>query len=306
MIIVKINGGLGNQLFQYAVARAISIKLNRKLLLDDSWYRDIHSLENQSDPNATTKRDFLLNNFNIQSRVISKAHINFIKRLEIRSKQSTFLKFLLDGPLNNFSFEKIDHANFSLMAVEKSPNVYLTGYWQNNNIIEEYKNLFSGELLLKHPISTHNETYLKSIISTNSVAIHFRRGDYISKPNTRKVHAACSDDYYYKSIEYIQKKNSNLHYFIFSDDISWVRNNFTFSTNITFVDNEKPVYEHLFLMSQCKHQITANSTFSWWAAWLNPNKDKIIITPKYWYYDKQLNNTVIRIPKEWIIIDNMI
>ncbi len=305
MIIVKINGGLGNQLFQYAVARAISIKLNRKLLLDDSWYRDIHSLDDQSDPNATTIRDFLLNYFNIQSHVISKIHLKWIKGLEIRSKYSNFFKFLLDGPLNNLSFEKIDNNNFSLTVIEESPNVYLTGYWQNNDIIEEYKNLISNELLLKYPLSTKNEIYFKSITSTNSVAIHFRRGDYISKPNTRKVHASCSKNYYYNSIEYLQKKNNDLHYFIFSDDITWAKDNLTFNNNTTFIDNEEPAYEHLYLMSQCKHQITANSTFSWWAAWLNRNKDKIIITPKYWYYDKHLNNTVIRIPKEWIKIDNM-
>ncbi|NHZ85962.1 MAG: hypothetical protein GWP19_08785, partial [Planctomycetia bacterium] len=237
---------------------------------------------------------------------ISKIHLKWIKELEIRSKNSNFFKFLLDGPLRIFSFEKIDNNNFSLTVIEESPNVYLTGYWQNNDIIEEYKNLLSNELLLKHPLSTNSETYLKSITSTNSVAIHFRRGDYINKPNASKVHASCSMNYYYNGIKYIQKKNDDLHYFIFSDDITWAKNNFTFNTNVTYIDDDEPAYEHLYLMSQCKHQITANSTFSWWAAWLNLNKNKIIITPKYWYHDKQLNNTVIRIPKEWIKIDNMI
>lgn len=305
MIIVRINGGLGNQLFQYATARAISLKLNRKLLLDISWYRDIHSLDDQSDPNATAIRDFLLNNFNIQSHVINKIHLNWIKRLEIISKNSKFYKLLLDGPLNNFSYTKINRDSFSLEFIQKHPHVYLTGYWQNIDLFEEYKNLISNELILKYPLSANNQDYFNSINATNSVAIHFRRGDYISKPNSQKTHASCSNNYYYNSIEYIQKKKNDLHYFIFSDDMTWVKNNLTFNTNITFIDNEGPAYEHFYLMSQCKHQIIANSTFSWWAAWLNANPEKIIITPEYWYNDKQLNETVIRIPNEWIKIDNM-
>ena len=118
MIITRISAGLGNQLFQYATARAISVKLNRKLFLDNSWYDYIKSIENHSNPNATTIRYFLLNYFNIQSRAINKIHLNWIKRLEIRSNNSRFYKFLLDGPLNNFSYTTINHNNFSLCNKE--------------------------------------------------------------------------------------------------------------------------------------------------------------------------------------------
>ncbi len=305
MIIARINGGLGNQLFQYATARAISLKLNRKLLLDINWYHNIRKQENHLEPNATTLRDFSLNYFNIKSRVITKFHLNWINRLEIRSKNSKFFKFLLNGPLNNLSYTKMNHNNFSLESIQNHPHVYLTGYWQNNAIFEEYKNLLYNDLILKHPLSVTNQDHLKSINATNSVAIHVRRGDYISNPKSHKVHASCSNNYYYDSIDYIKNKLTNLHYFIFSDDMTWVKNNLDFSTNTTFINNNEPEYEHLFLMSQCKHQITANSTFSWWAAWLNTNNAKIIITPKHWYIDKHLNETVIRIPNEWIKVDNM-
>ncbi|MCJ7800829.1 MAG: alpha-1,2-fucosyltransferase [Candidatus Marinimicrobia bacterium] len=305
MIITRISAGLGNQLFQYATARAISVKLNRKLFLDNSWYDNIKSIEDYSNPNATTIRYFLLNYFNIQSRAINKIHLNWIKRLEIRSKNSKVYKFLLDGPLNNFSYTTINNDNFSLEFIQEHPHVYLTGYWQNNDIIEEYKYLLYNDLILKHPLSVNNQTYLKSINSTNSVAIHFRRGDYQSKPKSRDVHASCSNNYYYEGIEYLRNKINNLHYFIFSDDKTWVKNNLDFNAGTTFIDNDGPNYEHLYLMSQCKHQITANSTFSWWAAWLNKNTEKIIVTPKYWYINKHLNETVIRIPNKWIKIDNL-
>jgi len=305
MIIARINGGLGNQLFQYATARAISIKLNRKLLLDIGWYSNIYTQEDRSDPNATTHRDFLLNYFNIQSRVINKTHLNWIKRIKIRSINSKFYKFLRDCPLNIFSYTTINHNNFSLESIQEHPHVYLTGYWQNNDIIEEYKDLLYDDLILKHPLSENNQDYLKSINTTNSVAIHFRRGDYQSKPKSRDVHASCSNYYYYEGIDYLRNKISNLHYFIFSDDMTWVKNNLDFNANTTFIDNDGPSYEHLYLMSQCKHQIIANSTFSWWAAWLNTYPQKIIITPQYWYNNKHLNETVIRIPKDWIKINNL-
>lgn len=305
MLIARITGGIGNQLFQYAFVRSLSIKLNQKFKLDLSWYHDYHKFEKSNDPKAATKRDFLLNYFNIKSPVTNKVYLNLIKRLEIRSKNSIFFKFLLDGPLNNFSFEKIDHNNFSLEVIKESPRVYLTGYWQNNDIIEEYKKRISNDLILKHPLSANNKSYLKSINSISSVAIHFRRGDFISKPKPRELHAPCSSNYYQNGIKQIQKIINNAHFFIFSDDIKWIKNNYNFSTNTTFIDNAGPDYEHLFLMSQCKHQITANSTFSWWAAWLNPNSGKIIITPKYWYNDQYLNNTLTRIPKEWIKLNNM-
>lgn len=306
MLIARIIGGIGNQLFQYATARAISLKLNRKLLLDIAWYNNVYKQEDQSDLNATTLRDFLLNYFNIQSRVINKIHLDWIKRLEIKSINSNFYKFLKVGPLNFFSYTPVNHNNFSLDYIREHSHVYLTGHWQNNDIIEKYKNILYNDLILKHPLSVNNQDHLNSISTTNSVAIHVRRGDYISNPNSRKVHASCSNNYYYKSRAFIQYKITNSHYFIFSDDIKWVKDNLDFTTNTTFINNNGPVYEHLFLMSQCKHQITANSTFSWWAAWLNTNPQKIIITPQYWYNDKHLNETVIRIPNEWIKINNLI
>ena len=283
----------------------ISIQLNRKLFLDNSWYRDSHLKDDHSSTNTNTKRDYLLNYFNIHSPIINKVHLNWIKRLEIRSKYSNFFKFLLDGPMNKFSFDKIDPSNFSLDIINKLPRVYLTGYWQNNDIIDKYKKIISSDLILKYPLSENNKVYLKSISSKNSIALHFRRGDYINNSNYRKLYATCSKNYYQNSINQIQKIVDHTHLFIFSDDINWVKNNYNFATDATFIDNTCPEIEHLFLMSQCKHQITANSTFSWWAAWLNTYPKKVTITPKYWYYDKHLNETVTRIPKEWIKIDNL-
>ncbi len=306
MIIVRISGGLGNQLFQYATARSITHKLNRKLFVDDSWYKDIEKIEDRTNSNATTKRDFLLQKLNIESQVINPFYLNWVKRLEVRAPNNRFFSFLKRYPLNSLSYTTINQMNYSWELIANSKKVILTGYWQNDDIIEDYRDSLISESKPKHPISKANNHFLKSILSGNSVALHFRRGDYVSKPLSRKVHAVCSNDYYYKGIEFLQKNINDLRFFIFSDDIRWVKNNFDFKKNLTYISNSGPEFEHLYLMSQCKHQITANSTFSWWAAWLNDNPEKIVITPEYWYYDTKLNETTIRIPRNWIKINNLI
>ena len=305
MIIVRISGGLGNQLFQYSTAYSLSLETKQKLYLDNTWYQDIQNIENKNDENATTIREYLLDNYKISTPTISQFSLNWMKRLEIRSRKSSLFKYLKDGPLKQLSYSKFDSSNFSIEKLESIRNNYLTGYWQNNKLIEKYKNNIKTELKLKVPISDSLEKYLKEIELSDSVAIHFRKGDYLSKPNSSKIHANCSNQYYFNAIKNINKKIPESRFFIFSDEIDWVKSNIDLPENVTFIENIGEPFEHLFLMSSCKHQITANSTFSWWSAWLNEYPDKIIITPKQWYYDPKLNDSVIRIPDEWIKINNL-
>jgi hypothetical protein len=305
MIIVKICGGLGNQLFQYATALSIALETNQKLCLDISWYREINNLEDSGVQNATTVRDYLLNNYQINTPIISNYSLNWIKRLDIKSKKSSFYRLLKNRFLKHYSYSKFDSSNYSLEKIKESKNSYLTGYWQNNIIIEKYKKTIKSKFKLNNSISNNLEKYITEIGSRNSVAIHFRRGDYLSKPNSSKIHAICSNKYYQDAIIKIHEKTQNTHFFIFSDEIDWVKSNIDLPDNSTFIEKFGEPYEHLFLMSSCKHQITANSTFSWWAAWLNDYPKKIVITPQQWYYDSILNDTIIRIPNDWIKINNL-
>lgn len=305
MIIVKISGGLGNQIFQYATARSIALKFNRKLFIDKSWFNNINRSEDAEDKNATTKRDFLLNNFSIESKILNNFYINWIDRTKIFSKSYKSFNVFSSIFLRNLSYSYFDSNNNSIKDIKAAKRAYLIGYWQNNNIIEKYKSSLLNELQLKNGLSDENKIFLKEINNTNSTAVHFRRGDYISKPNSSKLHVTCSNKYYRDAIEKLGELTTNNNYFIFSDDIEWVKSNIELPINSAYINNEETPHEDLYLMSQCKHQITANSTFSWWAAWMNPNLNKIVITPKYWYYDRSLNRTIIRIPESWIKIDNL-
>jgi hypothetical protein len=130
-----------------------------------------------------------------------------------------------------------------------------------------------------------------------------RRGDYVTSPKTNSVHGTCSLEYYYDSFNLIEKQHKNSHYFIFSDDIEWCKQNLEFIKNKTFIElsaNERD-HEEMYLMSQCKHNIIANSSFSWWGAWLNQNPDKMVIAPKKWFHDQQINTNDL-IPDTWIRI----
>lgn len=305
MIIVKISGGLGNQLFQYAMAKAISLKLNRKLYIDRSWYNDVLLLEDYNDKNATTRREYLLNEFALKTKTKSDYYLNWIKRLQVYSKRSKLFRQLMNSILNKLAFKEFNYQNFSLDDIAISPQVILSGHWQNNKLIEDYKIDIIEELQLANNILESSIKILNEIENAHSVSIHFRRGDYLSKPNSSKLHATCSKEYYQTCIDKMDKLIDNPQYFIFSDEIEWVRTNMDLPQNAIFIDDNTQAHEHLHLMSCCKHQITANSTFSWWAAWMNKNSDKIVFTPKYWYYDNKLNNTIIRIPEEWIKINNL-
>ena len=130
--------------------------------------------------------------------------------------------------------------------------------------------------------------------------MHIRRGDYVSNPTTNKLHGTCSLEYYHNAVDIIAAKVSNPHFFIFSDDHEWARNNFKIDYPLTFVahNNAGKNYEDMRLMSLCKHHIIANSSFSWWGAWLGSNPKKIVCAPRGWFKDKSLNTNDI-IPSDW-------
>jgi hypothetical protein len=168
-------------------------------------------------------------------------------------------------------------------------------YYQSEKFFIEIKNQIFTEFSLKTPLSDGAQNIANNIkLQTNSVSLHVRRGDYV-KDN----HQLCDLEYYYHAEHYIKSKISNPLFFIFSDDIEWVRQNLKIS-NCVFVSNQNITdVEELILMSNCSHNIIANSTFSWWGAYLNQNDGKIVIAPKQWH--KESSSIEIDIlPKNWI------
>lgn len=290
--IVKFNGGLGNQMFQYAFACALADKFNVEVLFDFSFFEDIKLTD------TFTTRVFELDVFNIGCKAASQEDLNKVKRPDFESKlKRSLAKMFTEKYGINYIREKNSYV-FDKKLLNSPNYIYYDGYFQNEKYFKHLKNTFLKKFSLKVPIDERNQTVLNKILETNSVSIHIRRGDYVSLESTSNIHGICSLEYYKNALEYIVKKIKNPHFFLFSDDIEWVIKNLKLEYPFTIVDfNQGKGWFDLNLMKQCKHNITANSSFSWWGAWLNENPDKIVISPKKWTLQKQKLDII---PHEWI------
>jgi hypothetical protein len=261
MIIIKIKGGLGNQLFEYAFARSLVKKHGSEIIFDLSYYRQQNF------------RKFNLDKFNINDFKVLSFKDSFYLKLQKRFPK-IFKKF-------NILNESCGQTDYSNCLNVKLP-CYLNGYWQQSILFEDIKSILRKEFTLKEKLFVKNQKFLNQIQNTNSVAVHVRRDDYVSIPQNDPYNV-CDLNYYNNALGVINKKVCNPVFFIFSDDIEWCKKNIKTETQTFFVQgNEDKPYIDLYLYSKCKHAITANSTFSWWATWLNKNKDKVVITPYYY------------------------
>ena len=174
----------------------------------------------------------------------------------------------------------------------------MDGYWQSEKYFKNIKDEIIKSFTPIHDISEKAKQYIKEIENSNSVSLHVRRGDYVDNTMFKGSGLTITEMPYYKdAIEFINSKVENPKFFIFSDDIAWCKENFEFLEDKTFIDDTKSAIDDMVLMSRCEHNIIANSTFSWWGAWLNRNKNKIVIAPKVWY---KTNHELHLAPKEWI------
>jgi len=287
IIITKLQGGLGNQMFQYAIGWNLAKKNNTDLKFDLSFYN--------KQQKGFLKRNYSLNYFNIKEKIATETEIKKLKKYKWKKGRRHFFHNLFFA--NNSIYIKEKQFNFNPKILKIKNFVYLDGYWQSEKYFENIKNIIRKEFILKNKFQIKDTKLKKTIKNTKSVSLHIRRTDYlIAKKN---VYYSCPLDYYYKAIEKIAKKYSNLHIFVFSDDIKWTKDNLKTKFPITFIGGNKD-YEDLILMSLCKHNIIANSSFSWWGAWLNSNPNKIVIAPKKWF--NITINTDDLIPNSWIKI----
>lgn len=287
MIVVKIKAGLGNQMFQYAFGRALSFKRNEPLSLDISYYKN--------QPEHDTNREFILDKFNIKANYAPES---------ICRKYNTKLRVILRKLYRRI--KKIDDYAYypSLM---KSNASYFEGCWTNQKYFLEYVDIIRKELSLKNPYSDSakkvsleiSDCVLKNEIP---VSLHIRRGDFVSNPQSA-FNGLLGIPYYEKAVNLLMSRYfKNIRVFVFSDDISWAKENLKLPCPMNFVSNPNiPDYEEIILMSECAHYIIANSTFSWWGAWLNQNPNKIVIASKQWLKDKTAEELDI-LPTEWIKI----
>jgi hypothetical protein len=289
MIIVRITGGLGNQLFQYCFGIYLSKVLKKEVKYD---------IQTSFNSSSFTSREMGLHMIGINFQTTEKIEIEKFKYYNNGFLYRLERKFVQLFPHTNKKYFVEKHIHHTLDENLVMDNCYYDGYWQSYRYVQLIEDLKISMTPQKTVFKDSYSKIFRKIINEESVGIHIRRGDYISNVHNRKIFSTCSPDYYLESINFMKKKLSDPSFYIFSDDINWVKQQNIFA-QFTVIEGNK-ASEDFFLMSQCKHNIIANSTFSWWAAWLNQNKNKVVIAPKQWYHGKLNEKTADLIPPSWI------
>lgn len=286
MIVVRLCGGLGNQLFQYAVGRRLAVARGAELVLDLGWY--------ERTPPSDTPRPYELGHYPIQARTATPA-----EALWCRLHEGRLLRRLPFLP-RRWRHCREKGFEFDPLILDLPDGIYLDGYWQSHRYFEEIAVLIRAELTPAARFGAQDDKVATMIAAGNAVSVHVRRGDYVTHQMAAQTHGLCSLDYYMAALAQVQSRVKQPHFFVFSDDPAWTRENLPLPGIATFVDHNGPAdaFQDLRLMSLCDHQITANSSFSWWGAWLNTRPNKIVVTPRQWFAKQQ--DLASLTPDNWI------
>jgi hypothetical protein len=302
MVVVKIQGGLGNQLFQYASGRALSLYLNTELKLDLSFFDD-----------AKFNKVYRLDKFNIS---VPRAQTWEYNPLKNSTEIPFIIKSLHRIGISLSPFYKRNHLiETDILKIFQKRKLIHRDYffecWYNNlNYYKTYREIILNDLNADNLLNNKNLLLQNELKSSNSVAVHIRRGDFLTNGFFKEL----SKEYYVNAMKIISEKTNNPIFYFFSDDIDWAKKEYSYLPNVKFVEHNSILetqwntygdIEDLMLFRSCKHQIIANSTFSWWGAWLNERHDKTIISPKYWYNNKKAQKKIENdgiLPKEWLCL----
>ena len=290
MVISQIIGGLGNQMFQYAAGRALSLERNQSLQLDVSGFCEYglhHGFELQ--------RVFMcvaeISTDEEVCDVLGWQYPSVIRRVVARPLLSILCR-------KSFIIEPYFHYWSEIKNVPR--DCYLSGYWQSEKYFQDFASVIRADFTFQSPLTGQNSGIAEQISEVNAVSLHVRRGDYVSNSKNQALYTSCSLDYYQAAIQYISAHVENPNFFVFSDDPTWVKRHLKTDFPCQYIEHNhgSESYNDMHLMSLCQHQIIANSSFSWWGAWLNVNPDKIVIAPKKWFSKER--NTQDLIPQGWV------
>lgn len=294
MILVKLRGGLSNQMFQYAAARRLAHRHQTRVRIDASWYEDI--------PRDTTPWPYELGQLCVSGELASRWEtIGTDGVRNARPHELPVALYRKFRPRYRFVAERT--FRFEPHILELTDNVCLFGYWVSERYFVDIEGIIREEFRFREPPSPANAARLDQLRSCESVAVHVRRGDYASNPLFTSIHGLCGPDYYSRAADEIRGRVRDPVFFLFSDDLEWAVNNLDLGGETVVVDDNRGEAspQDLRLMSGARHNIIANSGFSWWGAWLNPNPEKVICAPELWLADPSYDTSDV-IPSSWVIV----
>lgn len=278
MVTVFLQGGLGNQMFQYAVGLHLAKKQNSEPLLDTTL------LEDRFSQRKFTRRSFSLDVFTLEPRFTLLSHIASAVPVPGLwfNLDRIYMQLAEAAGARNIIRERSQE--FDPSVLNAKGNIALKyGYWQSERYFSAIAEDIRRAFTFKHPFNDEAKELARKIESTNSVSLHVRRGDYLVPNNLLQP---LDLQYYKRAVAYIAEHTKDPEFFVFSDDIDWCVANLSLPFPATYVTNSTAgprASHHMQLMSLCRHNVIANSSFSWWGAWLNRNPGKIVVTPKRWF-----------------------
>jgi hypothetical protein len=294
MVIVKLISGLGNQLFQYALARQLALKNNVPLMLDTSFFDSQHL------------RSYKLNHYHIAATIANPNQINKMHGGRAKKIISPRLYYRLERLFLKYNryYKEPKWWDYNPDLLYHTPaNIYLDGYWQCYKYFEDINPAIFNELSLKDTTEHDSYPFLNAVMQQDSsVSIHIRRGDYITDTVANNLMGVLPLSYYHQAIKYMSEQVIAPNFYIFSDDLNWAADHLKIVAPVTFVDmaGGSKDYLELDLMSRCTHNIIANSSFSWWGAFLNQHPGKIVIGPQNWVKQPEINKEINLLFPQWI------
>lgn len=298
MIIAKLMGGLGNQMFQYALGRRLAVQHGVELKVDlDFLLRESHVTP------GTTVYEYGLPNFALTVAAASAEEVAQLRPAPVRGWRRTLRRTRLAlTPTHRRTHVQEKSLAFEPRVLRAGPHAYVEGYWQSPHYFDAIAARIRADFQVKRPAEGRNAALLEQIAGSTAIAVHVRRGDYVTSPSAARVHGVCGLDYYQAALRLIQERVAAPQFFVFSDNPDWVRQNLPVPGPATYVDHNGPrPWEDIRLMRACRHFVIANSSFSWWGAWLSESAGKIVIAPKRWALEPGLN-VATRHPADWLTV----
>jgi len=300
MVTVKIHGAIGNQMFQYALGRALSLENNVPLRIDPSTLFDI-----------TPWHRVVVSNYALSTvfRIDPKMNYAaiFEKTIKIPYFAKAFNKYyprMLDALGYWHYFQEKRAYIYDPSVFEKRGNIYLDGYWQSEKYFKKHEKIIRDDFSFRAPLTGEKAKLAEEIVNSESVCLNVRRQEIVNIPSFRDLYFVADESFYDNAVSLLKKRvGKNVTFYVVSDDIEWCRKNLRVDGKHVFVGNEyygTEFRDALHLMSLCKHFIIPNSTFAWWAAWLSLNPEKVVITPKVWMTNR--SDTDDLLPESWIKI----
>jgi Glycosyl transferase family 11 len=302
-VVACLFGGLGNQMFQYAAGRSLALKTGSRLVLDATSFRlpnarRVYALDGYALAAETRFDGYRYPPRQSTVRFPAPKWSRWIGRAAqlVRTKPPIARK----APENVFSVFAEHSFDFDARFCDCGPQTYLVGYWQSERYFADIADIIRRELTCLRAPDAANARWLARIRATNAVCVHVRRGDYLL-PAHFEHHGLCSADYYLRAIQLIRERVASPQFFLFSDDWPWCREHLA-ASDVVVVDANKPAagQDELRLMAACRHHVIANSSLSWWGAWLATSAGQIVVAPTPWFTHR--SETPDLFPPGWVTL----